>query len=84
MAKIIYAVNIPDPDPDPGAIPDTEQVDALLHVLDEGSLPLFVVVLVDVIHVDIDERKIRAHVVNDLVQDAQVLQDRSIQSFFGH
>ena len=64
-----------NPDPDPGAIPDAEHVDALLQVLDESALPLVLVVVVDghVIDVDVDERQVGADAVDDLVQDAQVL-----------
>ena len=42
------------PDPDPGAVPDAEQVDALLQVLDEGALPLVLVVVVGVDAIDVD------------------------------
>lgn len=65
-----------DPDPDPGAIPDAEDVDEPLGVPDESLLPLvivFVVVQDRLLAADVDVRQVGGDAVDDLVQNAQIL-----------
>ncbi len=71
------------PDPDPCTIPDAKEVDALLQVFDQLPLPTVVVVVGPgrvglAVAVDVYEGKVGTHAVDDLVENAQILQELSL------